>query len=385
MDYREHVELIKRWFVDRTDKSGVPSWEHSLNVARTLEEYINRHDEVPEVLREDMLLGALGHDLIEDAKVPEKTISTRWNSNVLSLIKALTNKKGDNDTQEYRHKLKGAAEEVLLIKFADILANADNSVKIFDSLKDEKWFKNSWMPLLYQYKENLFNRDFNKYPNTSKAFVIEIMNNINKLKELQRSKSLNIVICPPRSVCKKAITISNKLTRQGGLFALNENICHPHISIYMSEFPLKNLRKIRKLLEQISSEVKPFEIRSSIHSQKMDGYVYMNYHKTRDIRELQKKVINLLNPLREGLIREKDMVKMPDLNNAQHENIMRYGYRNVGSQFDPHLTFTKLEKSTRGYLSEFKDIDLSFNITEIGLFYQGDHGTCRKLIAKFKL
>lgn len=157
MDYREHVELIKRWFVDRTDKSGVPSWEHSLNVARTLEEYIIRYGEVPEHMREDLLLGALGHDLLEDTKVREEAISIQWNSNVLSYIKGLTNKKGDNDTREYIQKLKGAHEAVLLIKFADILANAENSVSKFCDIRDADWFKNKWIPLLESYKENLLN------------------------------------------------------------------------------------------------------------------------------------------------------------------------------------------------------------------------------------
>lgn len=195
-----------------------------------------------------------------------------------------------------------------------------------------------------------------------------------------KSESFNIVIYPPADISKKAISVSKKLKKKGGLFVLDGKKYFPHLTIYMTEFPIKNVPKIRKILRNFAAKTKSFRATSLKYRQSADGYIDVDYKKSKEIRELQKKIIAFLNPLREGLLRPKDEARMSELGKAQKRNIRRYGYRSVGAEFFPHLTFTKLEKFDKSALSKIGKSNFSFEVDKIGLFYLGDYGTCRKLI-----
>ena len=159
-----------------------------------------------------------------------------------------------------------------------------------------------------------------------------------------KSKSFNIVICPPSEISKKAIGVSKKLTSKGSLFVLDGKNYFPHITFYMTEFPLKNVTMIRKLLRQLATKTKPFQINSLRYRQDENGYIDVVYRRSSNVNGLQKKIIKLLNPLREDLIRDKDQARMGELTKAGQKNIKLYGHRSVGVKYFPHLTFTKLEK-----------------------------------------
>lgn len=200
-----------------------------------------------------------------------------------------------------------------------------------------------------------------------------------------KSKSFNVIIYPPADISKRAISISKKLKKKKGLFVLDSKKYFPHITIYMTEFPVKNVPKIRKMLREFATKTKPFRINSLKYRQNSDGYIDVDYRKSKNIKELQKKIIALLNPLREGLLRPKDKARISALSKTQQRNIKRYGYWSMDAEFFPHLTFTKLEKFNKLALSGINKLDFSFDVNKLGLFYLGDYGTCRKLIEIFDL
>ncbi len=134
-----------------------------------------------------------------------------------------------------------------------------------------------------------------------------------------KSESFNVVIYPPTDISKKAISISKKLKKKGGLFVLDCKNYFPHITLYMTEFPLKNVAKIRKLLKQFATKTKPFEINSLKYRQNKDGSIDIDYSRSKNINELQKKIIKLLNPLREGLMREKDKARINGMTKAERK------------------------------------------------------------------
>jgi 2'-5' RNA ligase len=200
-----------------------------------------------------------------------------------------------------------------------------------------------------------------------------------------QSESLNIVIYPPKEINQKAIAISKQLKKNGNLFILDDLNYFPHVSIYSSDFPLRNIPKIRKALRDFAAETKPFRLTSIKNRQNKKGFVDVVYRRSRGVRELQKNIIALLNPLREGLLRPRDEARMSQLREVERRNVRRYGYRSVGSEFFPHVTFTRLEKYDKSAFSKIEKSNFSFNVEEMGLFYLGQHGTCRKLIEIFKL
>ena len=200
-----------------------------------------------------------------------------------------------------------------------------------------------------------------------------------------QSKSFNIVIYPPREISQKAIAVSKKLKQKGGLFVLDGKNYFPHITIYMTEFPVKNVSKIRKALRDFAAKTKPFRATSLKYRESADGYIDVDYKKSKEIKNLQKKILALLNPLRENLLRPKDAARMSELSKAQQRSIKRYGYRSVGAEFFPHITFTKLEKFDKSALSKVEKSNFSFDVDKIGFFYLGEYGTCCKLIEIFDL
>lgn len=154
----------------------------------------------------------------------------------------------------------------------------------------------------------------------------------------------------------------------------------PHISIYITEFPVKNITKIRKILHKFTAKIKPFHVISLKYRQSNGGYIDINYKKSKNIMKLQRKIITLLNPLREGLMRKKDKARMSEMTKAEQKNLKLYGYRSVGAKFFPHLTFTKLEKFNKSALLNIDKSNFSFKVDKIGFFYLGDYSTCHKLI-----
>lgn len=201
----------------------------------------------------------------------------------------------------------------------------------------------------------------------------------------QQSISCNIAIYPPGAISKKAINISRKLKNKRGLFVLDGNNYYPHITIYMTEFPKKNIKSVKAVLRDIAVKTKPFLIKADRYRQSKDGSVDMGFKRTKEILVLHKKVIQFINPLREGLIRPKDSARFKQFSKQKQKNLRSYGYDNVSSQFIPHLTFTKLEYPNKKILDTLSMLDFSFLVKEIGLFQSAEHGTCRKLIARFRL
>lgn len=182
MDNQKEIEFIKNFFGSKVDKSGLLQWQHGVNTSNILEVFINKYNEVPANIKNDLLLGALGHDLLEDTSASAADITHRWGGEVLRYINGMTNTQGDNSFDEYIKHLKDASEEVLLIKLADILANTKNSIENTAALPPE-WLSIFWIPLLDRYDKALLNKTFQKYPFTLNAMAQEIKCNIERIKK----------------------------------------------------------------------------------------------------------------------------------------------------------------------------------------------------------
>ena len=201
----------------------------------------------------------------------------------------------------------------------------------------------------------------------------------------KKSKSFNIVIYPPKEVSEQAISFSKRLKKKGSLLVLDGKNHFPHVTLYMTEFPLKSVAKVIKLLKQVAAETKPFQLGHLKYRQNKDGYVDVGYRRSKNVNKFQRKIIGLLNPLRDGLVRDKDRMRINQMSATEQKNIRRYGYRSVGARYFPHMTFTKLEKFHRSVLSQIEKMDFSFTATQIGFFHSGEHGTCCKVIEIFDL
>lgn len=199
----------------------------------------------------------------------------------------------------------------------------------------------------------------------------------------RRSISCNIAIIPPAPIARRAIALSQQLKDQGGRFVLDGKNYFPHVTLYMTEFPTKNLSKIKKALRHIIHGTHSFSLRAEKYQHHSDGYLDVHFSKNRALRLLHKNIVHALNPLRDGLMRPKDRKRLSGFTKTQQRNLLQYGYRDALRLFKPHLTFTKF--FTNNMHPRMPKIAFSFSATLIGLFQSGKHGTCKKVFASFYL
>jgi 2'-5' RNA ligase len=207
------------------------------------------------------------------------------------------------------------------------------------------------------------------------------------LLQMKKSSSLNIAINVPGSVARKAVKISEVFAGRGGLFALDMKEYHPHVTVYMAEFPLKNVPEAIARLRGVLSRIRRFRMKSAGYHQGATGYVDVGFTRVQEITRLQRAVVRALNPLREGLMRSADLKKLPTLRSAERKNIRRYGYRSVGRNYRPHLTFTRLRKR-KWKTDALRDVppkNFSFTAGALVLLRAGKHGTGREMIKRFRL
>ena len=139
---------------------------------------------------------------------------------------------------------------------------------------------------------------------------------------MNRFIRLNIVIIPAKEVAENAIEISQRLSEIGETgFVLDRKSFHPHITCYSPEFPSKNIDRIVSKLERISEKFGKFQVvleKLKVKSESNFFSVEIALKKNRKIDGLHRIIIERLNPLREGYLREK--YKNPEYINKFPEN-----------------------------------------------------------------
>jgi hypothetical protein len=201
------------------------------------------------------------------------------------------------------------------------------------------------------------------------------------------SQPLDVVICPPRIIQQNAIDISHSLAHWDTNFTLTEEGPFPHISLYQAQFPMGNLPEIKLRLNNYAKLVKAFTVKPvpELYEKEDVNYIEVSYEKSIELSKLQFGVIELLNSLRDGLLRARDKERYYQVSPIQRENLDKWGYRSVGDAFRPHLSLTSLKNpdsvSTHGILRK----KFAFAVNQIGLFQLGEHGTCINKIALYDL
>lgn len=143
------IELIKVKHAHQTRNGALhtPYWQHCVSAANILSEAVEAYAATTDsVLRQHLYLATLGHDLYEDTDVDPAHIAQVYGSETDRLIRCMTNEVSDYDRAAYLDKLSKSADEVLLIKFADLIDNTEcvaaNRVHF-----DEDWVTEFYVPI----------------------------------------------------------------------------------------------------------------------------------------------------------------------------------------------------------------------------------------------
>lgn len=119
----------------------------------------------------------------------------------------------------------------------------------------------------------------------------------------------------------------------------------PHLTLYLFAAPLKNTKKMIKEIKKIAQKIDPFVLLVDKLILSYDGWLMIDFKNSSKIAEYHRKVVNSINPLRDGILRKKYR-KEKELSRHSEEEIeilKKYGDRHAMGSFHTHLSLAKIE------------------------------------------
>lgn len=191
---------------------------------------------------------------------------------------------------------------------------------------------------------------------------------------MKNSVPCAIVLYPTSKLANLAYQTHKNLEKQGSLATSSDREYDAHLSLYLLQVDLQVTDKIKQILEELVESTRPINLTAK-EIRHGGGWVDVTYEPNEAIVEMQRKVIEKINPLRDGL-RTKDEESIGSATGIVLENLQKYGYRGVGKEFVPHVTFARfINKDARVKIAKnIHEFDGIF--ASIGMFELGDYGTC---------
>lgn len=202
-----------------------------------------------------------------------------------------------------------------------------------------------------------------------------------------KTEILNIAILPTDEVSAGVMEMSKEIANEvGSRFILNPNSLIPHITVYQARYPSENVDKLRNITKALSLERELFEIQLDAISVSHETFLFWNCKKSQILQNLQRKAVELANPLREGLIPDS-LSDVSGLSDGDRYDVEHFGALLIGPRYQPHITITRLNKEEDAkkaikVLSGSKKI--SFKPSGLILGYLGEHGTVTGIIENFR-
>src|SRR3989344_6910939 len=114
---------------------------------------------------------------------------------------------------------------------------------------------------------------------------------------------LRIIFIPDNNLIKTALKTAKKISiGKKTIFSIDNKNYYAHLTIYMAEFPNHNTAKILRILSNTAKLL----TRVNLSFEKIyfgDGYIGLGFKRTKEIIKTHKKILEALNPLREGHLR----------------------------------------------------------------------------------
>ncbi len=114
----------------------------------------------------------------------------------------------------------------------------------------------------------------------------------------------------------------------------------PHLTVFMGLFP--DYSPVQAAMQVVNAEFFPISLEFSKIRLSSDGYVFWDAVNHEKLQALHEKVVEKLNPLRQGFTRDKFLLEKEKFTHAERENIEKYGFPWVMNLFMPHLTLGRL-------------------------------------------
>ena len=204
---------------------------------------------------------------------------------------------------------------------------------------------------------------------------------INKLTTVAR----NIVLTFDDDLSNQFIKLNERIHRAvPSKIVLNMENMIPHLTIYGTKYPAKNVGVLEARLSSLVKRLRPFTLRLNSKSI-VAGTIFLDAELSKKLYTLHVKLTDGMNPFREGLYDEKEL-ELPGLTQGMKDSLVNYGMLLSKEEYVPHVTVARPFDSQRceEALSVLPEkIDFETKITSISLVETGPNGTCKRIIQSF--
>jgi 2'-5' RNA ligase len=200
----------------------------------------------------------------------------------------------------------------------------------------------------------------------------------------ESSLLVNVAIIPPTTVGSAVCNFSGEIRPRGGEFVVDGLMRHPHLTLFLARVAKETPEEISDRLSQLLSSFRPFRAKHTGFFLTDDRFYEASYRRDESIFTLHKSVLGLIAPYRYSHDFPRREEFFGKYSQEQKKNVLKFGYDLAGDLFRPHITITRLKKgSVEPSLAS--DADLSFKVSQIGLFVADDFGAARSLVMKYRL
>lgn len=192
----------------------------------------------------------------------------------------------------------------------------------------------------------------------------------------------HVVLLPLEIERDQMVGLSNSLNLSGDNVVVLGTDAVPHITLYNPEIPAVNIEEAMGMVSKLAGKYSglSLEQKQFVRPPRGDEGLFINYQANQAVLQLRKHLINKINSLREGVVREKWVGNM-----EFQEEIEQYGYPLSQYHF-PHVTLAKFSSVTKRD-GAFKTLSqkqpVPFTARSIAVVETGPHGTAQRIIKEF--
>jgi hypothetical protein len=210
---------------------------------------------------------------------------------------------------------------------------------------------------------------------------------------------LNIALLPDPDLARQLVAASHKFADHYPAIVRLGDADHrlsmaPHLTLYQVPVPVPGLPALHDGLRALARAGRALELAcTALAYNEGEASLEARTDSPGELVRLQCAVLDLANPIRGGLLMDRDPAGNRLAGLLEHAgnlgvNINAAGYAEIGELFRPHDTLNWFEPGTRideGALESLVNLaTLSGAYTALGLFALGPYGTCPQLLARYE-
>ncbi len=199
----------------------------------------------------------------------------------------------------------------------------------------------------------------------------------------------NVVILFDKQLTNEFIKLSQKISSKvPSKINLNASDEIPHLTLYLSRYPKRNVPKVIDAIFKVALSTKPFRLKLTQKSCHSSGTIFIDAEISPELFTLHEKLVDELNTFREGLYNDDEM-KLPGRTKKIRKNLIEYGMWAVKQDYVPHVSVGRVgdpEKECNPALETLPNrVDYQTTVSQIAFVESGHDGTCKRILQNFSL